>query len=174
MLLVLLAIILAMGGVMLLNKAYAPQYGLDLAAGTTVTLQPITPNGSAPTEESLDLAVNIIRDRVNGSGISDAEVAKSGDNIVISVPGVGQEEVVKLVGTTAELRFRQVMAIAPGSPQPPVSCPPRRRRPLLLLRVPVRRVPRLPSPRVPPLPTPPRPPSRARAARPPAVPCPRR
>ncbi|GAA3031442.1 protein translocase subunit SecD [Streptosporangium longisporum] len=119
MLLLLLAIILAMGGAMLLNKAYTPEYGLDLAGGTTVTLSPITPNGTAPTEESLDLAVNIIRDRVNGTGISDAEVAKSGDNIVISVPGAGQEEVVKLVGTTAELRFRQVLAVGPGSPAPP-------------------------------------------------------
>ncbi|MEU4402919.1 protein translocase subunit SecD [Streptosporangium sp. NPDC023963] len=119
MLLVLLAIILAMGGAMLLNKAYTPEYGLDLAGGTTVTLQPVTPNGSAPSQESLDLAVNIIRERVNGSGISDAEVAKSGDNIVISVPGAGQEEVVKLVGTTAELRFRQVLAIGAGSPPPP-------------------------------------------------------
>ncbi|MER6831089.1 protein translocase subunit SecD [Streptosporangium sp. NPDC000563] len=119
MLLVLLAIILAMGGAMLLNKAYTPEYGLDLAGGTTVTLQPITPNGGAPSQESLDLAVNIIRERVNGSGISDAEVAKSGDNIVISVPGAGQEEVVKLVGTTAELRFRQVLAIGAGSPPPP-------------------------------------------------------
>ncbi|GAA3148556.1 protein translocase subunit SecD [Planomonospora alba] len=119
MLLALLALILAMGGVMLLNKALTPEYGLDLAGGTTVTLSPITPDGGAPTEESLDLAVNIIRDRVNGSGISDAEVAKAGDNIVISVPGVGQEEVVKLVGTTAELRFRQVLAIAAGSPQTP-------------------------------------------------------
>ncbi|MBG0824024.1 protein translocase subunit SecD [Planomonospora sp. ID91781] len=119
MLLLLLAIILAMGGVMFLNRAYTPEYGLDLAGGTTVTLSPITPNGGAPSEESLNLAVNIIRDRVNGSGISDAEVASAGDNIVISVPGAGQEEVVKLVGTTAELRFRQVLAIAAGSPQPP-------------------------------------------------------
>ncbi|MFD0889423.1 protein translocase subunit SecD, partial [Streptosporangium algeriense] len=123
MLLLLLAIILAMGGVMLLNRAYTPEYGLDLAGGTTVTLKPVTPNGTAPTEESLDLAVGIIRNRVNGSGISDAEVAKSGDNIVISVPGVGQEEVVKLVGTTAELRFRQVMAVAAGSPPPPGQMP---------------------------------------------------
>ncbi|GIH94371.1 protein translocase subunit SecD [Planobispora siamensis] len=123
MLLLLVALILAMGGVMLLNKAYTPEYGLDLAGGTTVTLQPITPNGSAPSEESINLAVNIIRDRVNGTGISDAEVAKAGDNIVISVPGVGQEEVVKLVGTTAELRFRQVMAIAAGAPAPPGEMP---------------------------------------------------
>ncbi|GGS77620.1 protein translocase subunit SecD [Planobispora rosea] len=119
MLLLLLALILAMGGVMFLNKALTPEYGLDLAGGTTVTLQPITPDGSDPSEESLNLAVNIIRDRVNGSGISDAEVAIAGDNIVISVPGVGQEEVVKLVGTTAELRFRQVLAIGAGSPTPP-------------------------------------------------------
>ncbi|MGV9774580.1 protein translocase subunit SecD [Streptosporangium sp. NPDC003464] len=123
MLLVLLAIILAMGGVMFLNRAFTPEYGLDLAGGTTVTLQPVTPNGSAPTEESLNLAVSIIRNRVNGSGISDAEVAKSGDNIVISVPGAGQEEVVKLVGTTAELRFRQVMAVTAGSPPPPGQMP---------------------------------------------------
>lgn len=123
MLLVLLVIILAMGGVMFLNRAFTPEYGLDLAGGTTVTLQPVTPNGSAPTEESLNLAVGIIRNRVNGSGISDAEVAKSGDNIVISVPGVGQEEVVKLVGTTAELRFRQVLAVTAGSPPPPGQLP---------------------------------------------------
>ncbi|MFC4060377.1 protein translocase subunit SecD [Planomonospora corallina] len=119
MLLALLALILAMGGAMLLEESLTPEYGLDLAGGTTVTLSPITPNGGTPSEESLDLAVNIIRERVNGSGISDAEVAKSGDNIVISVPGVGQEEVVKLVGTTAELRFRQVLAIAAGSPEAP-------------------------------------------------------
>ncbi|MCG5218816.1 protein translocase subunit SecD [Streptosporangium sp. KLBMP 9127] len=116
MLLLLVALILAMGGTMLLQQSFAPQFGLDLAGGTTVTLSPVTSNGQPPSQESLDLAVNIIRDRVNGSGISDAEVAKSGDNIVISVPGVGQEEVVALVGTTAELRFRQVLAVAAAAP----------------------------------------------------------
>jgi preprotein translocase subunit SecD len=117
-LLVLLAIILAMGGVLALQKAFAPQFGLDLAGGTTVTLSPVTTTGKAPTQESLDLAVNIIRDRVNGNGISDAEVAKSGDNIVISVPGKGQEEVLALLGTTAELRFRQVLAVAAAKAAP--------------------------------------------------------
>nr|WP_184988050.1 protein translocase subunit SecD [Sphaerisporangium rubeum] len=103
---------------MFLQKALTPKYGLDLAGGTTVTLSPVTQDGKTPTQESLDLAVNIIRDRVNGTGISDAEVAKSGDNIVISVPGAGQEEVVKKVGTTAELRFRQVLAWAPANAVP--------------------------------------------------------
>jgi preprotein translocase subunit SecD len=117
-LLLLLALMLAMGGAMFLQKAFTPKLGLDLAGGTTVTLSPMTSKGNPPSEESLNLAVNIIRDRVNGTGISDAEVAKSGNNIIISVPGVGQEEVIKLVGTTAELRFRQVLAAAAAQPQP--------------------------------------------------------
>ncbi|MET7464284.1 protein translocase subunit SecD [Nonomuraea sp. NPDC005501] len=110
-LLLLLALILALGGTMFLQKAFTPKLGLDLAGGTTVTLSPVTQSGAAPPEEILDRAVNIIRERVNGRGISDAEVAKSGDNIVISIPGVGQSEAIKLVATTAELRFRQVLAM---------------------------------------------------------------
>ncbi|MFI6299870.1 protein translocase subunit SecD [Nonomuraea sp. NPDC050790] len=116
-LLILLALILALGGTMLLQKAFTPKLGLDLAGGTTVTLSPVTLSGAAPSQESLDRAVSIIRDRVNGTGISDAEVAKSGDNIIISVPGKGQEEVIKLVGTTAELRFRQVLAVEAAAPE---------------------------------------------------------
>ncbi|MEV4397522.1 protein translocase subunit SecD [Nonomuraea sp. NPDC049607] len=107
----LLALILALGGTMFLQKAFTPKLGLDLAGGTTVTLSPVTQSGQSPPEEILDRAVNIIRDRVNGTGISDAEVAKSGDNIIISIPGVGQSEAIKLVATTAELRFRQVLAM---------------------------------------------------------------
>lgn len=110
-LLLLLALTLALGGTMFLQQAYTPKLGLDLAGGTTVTLSPVTQDGASPPEEILDRAVNIIRDRVNGTGISDAEVAKSGDNIIISIPGVGQSEAIKLVATTAELRFRQVLAM---------------------------------------------------------------
>jgi preprotein translocase subunit SecD len=110
-LLLLLALILALGGTMFLQQAFTPKLGLDLAGGTTMTLSPVTQNGAAPPEEILDRAVNIIRDRVNGTGISDAEVAKSGDNIIISIPGAGQSEAIGLVATTAELRFRQVMAM---------------------------------------------------------------
>lgn len=47
-LLILLALILALGGTMFLQKAFTPKLGLDLAGGTTVTLSPVTPNGSAP------------------------------------------------------------------------------------------------------------------------------
>uniref|UniRef100_UPI000B07D9EC protein translocase subunit SecD n=1 Tax=Herbidospora sakaeratensis TaxID=564415 RepID=UPI000B07D9EC len=117
-LLLLLAIIAAMGAAVVLQNAYIPKFGLDLAGGTTVTLSPETLDNKAPSQESLDRAVNIIRDRVNGQGISDAQVARASDNILIQIPGAGQEEALKLVATTAELRFRQVLAVAPAQEQP--------------------------------------------------------
>ncbi len=124
-LLVLPAIMLVMAALVAQQGAFVPRYGLDLAGGTTVTLSPVTSDGSRPSRESLDLAVDIIRDRVNGSGISDAETVRSGDTIVVSVPGRGRQEILELVGTTAELRFRPVLAVAParadaaGAPTPP-------------------------------------------------------
>ncbi|KAA9374695.1 protein translocase subunit SecD [Microbispora cellulosiformans] len=108
-----------MGATVALQKAFVPKFGLDLAGGTTVTLSPVTANGKAPSQESLDRAVTIIRQRVNGTGISDAQVAKSNDNIVIQIPGAGRDEALKLVSTTAELRMRQVLAVA-AAKAPPV------------------------------------------------------
>ncbi|MEU6426960.1 protein translocase subunit SecD [Microbispora sp. NPDC046973] len=114
----LLALILVMGATVALQKAFVPKFGLDLAGGTTVTLSPVTANGKAPSQESLDRAVTIIRQRVNGTGISDAQVAKSNDNIVIQIPGAGRDEALRLVSTTAELRMRQVLAVAAATNQP--------------------------------------------------------
>ena len=94
-----------------------PKLALDLSSGTTVTLTAETPNGGKPSISSMNEALNIIRDRVNGSGVTEAEVSKQGDkNIVVAVPGVGQKRVADMVGTTAELRFRQVLVEAAGSP----------------------------------------------------------
>ena len=94
-----------------------PKLALDLSSGTTVTLTAQTPGGGKPSTSSMTEALNIIRDRVNGSGVAEAEVNKQGDrNIVVAVPGVGQKRVADLVGTTAELRFRQVLAETNGTP----------------------------------------------------------
>jgi preprotein translocase subunit SecD len=64
--------------------------------------------------------VDIVRARVNGSGVAEAEITTQGStNIVVQVPGVGEDELVRLVGQTAELRFRPVRAVIPGgSPAP--------------------------------------------------------
>ncbi|TFV67637.1 protein translocase subunit SecD [Blastococcus sp. CT_GayMR20] len=86
-----------------------PQLGLDLRGGTTVTLTARTPDGQAPDQEDLELARQIIEQRVNGLGVAEAEVVTEGDsNIVISVPGDDGEQAREL-GQTAQLRFRPVI-----------------------------------------------------------------
>jgi preprotein translocase subunit SecD len=50
--------------------------------------------------------------RVNGAGFSGAQVQQQGnDNMVITVPGANTQKVVRLVGVTAQLLFRQVLLV---------------------------------------------------------------
>jgi preprotein translocase subunit SecD len=91
--------------------------GLDISSGTTVTLQADPPKGTSPTQLAADMAtaVSIMNSRVNGAGFNGATVTSQGNNLInVTVPGKGSEEVNRLVGTTAQLRFRQVMLVAPN------------------------------------------------------------
>lgn len=87
--------------------------GLDLQGGTQVILvpQPVV-EGTEITEEQLAQTVEIIRARVDGLGVAEAEVTTQGSGnsaaIVVSVPGLGQDRVVELVQRTALLNFRPV------------------------------------------------------------------
>jgi preprotein translocase subunit SecD len=125
-LLTLLVIAVALVGLMFWQGQKTPKLGLDLAGGTTVTLtaEPTKP-GAKIGDSEMSQAINIMRERVNGLGVSEAEVTKQGNNVIIvQVPGQGQERVVKTIGTTAKLEFRQVMvAEQVGVPQQPVPTP---------------------------------------------------
>lgn len=116
----------AMTGITLLQGQPTPKLGLDLAGGTTVTLSAVTEAGKSPPQAQMNQALEIMRQRVNGLGVSDAEVSKQGSNvIVVNVPGEGQGRVVQLIGTTAQLQFRQAFAVDQGRPAaPPPSAPP--------------------------------------------------
>ena len=87
--------------------------GLDLQGGTQVILvpQPVV-EGTEITEEQLAQTVEIIRARVDGLGVAEAEVTTQGSGnsaaIVVAVPGLGQDRVVELVQRTALLNFRPV------------------------------------------------------------------
>jgi preprotein translocase subunit SecD len=98
------------------GSSHTPQLGLDLRGGTTVTLTAKTPNGKAPAKEDLELARQIIEQRVNGLGVSEAEVVTEGSsNIVISVPGDNGDQARQL-GQTAQLRFRPVLQVDAPTP----------------------------------------------------------
>lgn len=95
------------------NREAKPKLGIDLQGGTRVTLTARTPDGSKPTRDALDQALQIISSRVNGLGVSGSEVVIDGDNLVITVPGNDGNEARNL-GQTARLYIRPVI----GQPIP--------------------------------------------------------
>lgn len=112
----LLVILIAGASVIFLQGTTKIRYGLDLQGGTSVVLQPrVDGTNGAVTAAAIDQAVSIIRQRVNSLGVAESEVVAQGSGInrqiVISVPGETGQRVVDLVGQTAELRFRQVLAV---------------------------------------------------------------
>jgi preprotein translocase subunit SecD len=112
------------GLVFFTGSSHTPQLGLDLRGGTTVTLTAKTPNGKAPAKEDLELARQIIEQRVNGLGVAEAEVVTEGSsNIVISVPGDNGDQARQL-GQTAQLRFRPVLQVGAATPAPSSSATP--------------------------------------------------
>ena len=106
----------------------AVRLGLDLRGGTQVILQPkAVQEGATITDDQLAQTVEIIRQRVDGVGVAEAEVTVqgSGDSaaIVVSVPDVSQERLVELVGRTALLDFRPVWTIQGPAPVGPDGTP---------------------------------------------------
>jgi len=105
-------VVIALAATLLVGNE--PVLGLDLQGGISVRLFPAGKFSSS----SLDTAKNIIDRRVNGLGVSDAEVTREGNNIVIDLPGVKDRDKAKrLVGRTAELNFRPVLAELPAEAQ---------------------------------------------------------
>jgi preprotein translocase subunit SecD len=102
------------------SGTWTPKLGLDLRGGTTITLTAKNTTGSGAVDpNSLQLAKTIIQSRVDSLGVGESEVTTSGDNqIIVTVPNVQQDELVRLVGQTAVLRFRAVYAAE--QVQPPV------------------------------------------------------
>jgi preprotein translocase subunit SecD len=99
------------------SKNFKVHLGLDLTSGTTVALKAVTPHGSKPpTQAQMNEAIQIMLNRVNGAGFTEAQVQQQGSNIInVSVPGQGSEKVIALVSRTAELQFRQVLLVAPNT-----------------------------------------------------------
>ena len=95
-----------------------PKLGIDLQGGTRVTLTARTPDGADPTREQLDQARRIIEERVNGIGVSGAEVVQDGSNLIITVPGEDGEQA-RTLGQTAKLYIREVAGQSvPAQPFP--------------------------------------------------------
>lgn len=92
-------------GALALDKT--PVLGLDLQGGVSVVL---SPQGKY-NQDSLDVAIDVIRNRADSFGTLEPEISRSGSDVVIDLPGVkDRAKAVRLVGQTAQLRFRPVLA----------------------------------------------------------------
>ncbi|WP_030551873.1 protein translocase subunit SecD [Streptomyces exfoliatus] len=119
--LILIAMVALTGG-MFWSGHTTPRLGIDLAGGTSITLKAKAEPGqeSAVNETNMNTAVGIIERRVNGLGVSEAEVQTQGrENIIVNIPrGTNEKQAREQVGTTAQLYFRPVLAVAAAAPQP--------------------------------------------------------
>jgi preprotein translocase subunit SecD len=124
-LLALLALLIVLYGVVVSAHVWGtgtvkPKLGLDLEGGDEIVLEPIAAGGKI-TKGQIDEAVKIIRARVDGSGVSEAQVSTQGsNNIVVALPGQPSEATKNLVKKAAQLTFRPVIAAdvigAPATP----------------------------------------------------------
>jgi len=112
-----LTALIAVGSLNDENASFTPKLALDLQGGTQVILSPLLLDGDAVTAEQLDQAVSIIRQRVDASGVSEAQVVTQGDrNIIVSIPGVPDENTLALIKASAKLEFRAVLVTSVGAP----------------------------------------------------------
>ncbi|AZN29200.1 protein translocase subunit SecD [Flaviflexus salsibiostraticola] len=92
------------------ESRWSPDLALDLEGGTQIILTPVTDDGSEITPEDISQAIEIIRQRVDASGVAEAEItSQGGSNIVVGLPGTPSEETLDLVRTSAVLRLRAVI-----------------------------------------------------------------
>lgn len=87
-----------------------PKLALDLQGGTQIILSPLLQDGQTVTEQQMGQAVEIIRQRVDASGVSEASVKTQGsNNIIVEIPGTPDENTLKLIRSSAKLEFRPVI-----------------------------------------------------------------
>jgi len=97
------------------KATFIPNLALDLSGGTQIILTPIVEEGKTVTPEQLNQAVQVIRQRVDSTGVSESQINTSGDNIVVSIPGNPDKNTLALIKSSAKLEFRPVLVASAGT-----------------------------------------------------------
>ena len=94
--------------------------GLDLQGGTRLLLRAVVPEDfDGAIEDALDGTITVLRRRVDGAGVAEAEITRQGSqDISVQLPGLSTEEARSLLGRTALLRFCQRASVATGGGEP--------------------------------------------------------
>ncbi len=96
-------------GVIWGGGSWSPKLALDLEGGTQIILAPKVETGASVSQEQLDQAVSIIRQRVDASGVAEAEINTEGDNVVVRIPGALDDQTRDRIESSAKLELRAVL-----------------------------------------------------------------
>lgn len=98
-----------------INRDFKTVLGLDLVGGVQALLEADMPPGSTVTAESMGTAVNIVENRVNGLGVTEAVVQQAGeDRIVVELPGeTDPEKALATIKSTGLLEFVDFSTVTP-------------------------------------------------------------
>ena len=98
------------------KSSWTPELALDLQGGTQIILEAKTPDGTSPTTDQLNQAAAIIRQRVDASGVGEADITtQAGNQIVVQIPGQADEETRKRIESSAQMQLRAVLATTAAS-----------------------------------------------------------
>jgi preprotein translocase subunit SecD len=107
------SLLLAIIGAAYLVTSDGPQLGLDLRGGISAIYSPVI-EGERPEDfdDVLDETIAVIRERVDSLGVSEPEISRQGDDVLVQLPGLTDaDRAQEIIGTTAELTFRKVQGI---------------------------------------------------------------
>ena len=117
---VLLGLLIAIGVLFGLNalgvygfgkSSWEPQLALDLQGGTQIILSAQTADGKDPNAEQLTQAAQIIRQRVDASGVGESDITtEGGRNIVVQIAGKADEATRNRIQASAKMELRAVLA----------------------------------------------------------------
>src|SRR5919112_2545387 len=101
------------------------QLGLDLQGGVSAQLEGSQTGGGKVTREEIQQAADLIRQRIDRLGVAEPDVRVQSENqIVVQIPGVkNPDEVIRIIGSTAQLGFYEVLVSEPAVTESPVTVP---------------------------------------------------
>ncbi len=98
----------------------SPKLGLDLEGGTQFVLEAQSTDQVTADAEATDRTLEVLRGRVDGLGVAEPTLARSGENrIIVELPGVQDpREAAETLGKVAQLSFHPVIGLAPQTQDP--------------------------------------------------------
>ena len=110
------------------ESALDPGLALDLDGGTQIILAPKAEEGETDPRRSWSRRSTVIRQRVNGSGVSEAEVSRQGDNNIVG-PSPARPTRRRSSWSAPRRRCGSARSCSPGAASTPACCSRRPSRP---------------------------------------------